>query len=130
MTFKVVLVGDIAVGKSCIIYRFTHDEFDPTLAPTLGSDAINLGMTFSKKLIERNNMKLMLEIWDTAGQEKYKMIAPIYYRNAQAVIIVYDASKPSSAKDAVWWVDEVATYHSPMIGGQVPQLRLPKVPGR
>jgi small GTP-binding protein len=57
-------------------------------------------MAFSKKVIERKNMKITLEIWDTAGQEKFKKIAPIYYRNAQAVLIVFDLTRQDSFESA------------------------------
>lgn len=71
-----------------------------------------LGLAFSKKLIERKNMKITLEIWDTAGQEKFQKIAPLYYRNAQVVLIIYDVTKENGYLDAQKWLDEVDKHLS------------------
>lgn len=103
MSFKIVLLGESSVGKTSILYRFTNDDFIESQIPTIG-------MAFSKKVVERNNMRISLEIWDTAGQEKYRKIAPIYYRNAQGVIIVIDLTRGDGIDEAKKWLDEVEEY--------------------
>lgn len=71
---KVIVVGDTGVGKSCLLLRFVNDEFNEFSEPTLGA-------AFLSKIHEYGGGKnIRLQVWDTAGQEKYKSIASIYYR--------------------------------------------------
>ena len=87
---KVIIIGDSGVGKSNIMLRYTKDTFDDTKEPTIGADF------FLKvvKLDERRAVKL--QIWDTAGQEKYRGMTIAYYKGAHGVMIVYDISDRTS----------------------------------
>lgn len=80
---KVVLLGDSGVGKSSLVLRFVVNDFKPYSEATIGA-------SFFSKLVVTNNTPLKFQIWDTAGQEKYHSLAPMYYRGAAAAILVYD----------------------------------------
>ena len=89
-TFKVVLIGDMAVGKTCIIAQFTTGEFDPD---SVTSSTVN----FRSKTIEfLDGKSIKFNIWDTMGQEKYRAMAQIFYKDARIVILVYDISNQKS----------------------------------
>ncbi|KAI9293621.1 hypothetical protein K502DRAFT_293495, partial [Neoconidiobolus thromboides FSU 785] len=92
--------GESAVGKSSLSLRFTSDDFKENTEPTIGS-------AFLTKKIKLGDKSIKFEIWDTAGQERFSSLAPMYYRNAQASIVVYDITKPSSFKKAKHWVHEL-----------------------
>eukprot|EP01098_Paradermamoeba_levis_P007793 TRINITY_DN3243_c0_g1_i2.p2 TRINITY_DN3243_c0_g1~~TRINITY_DN3243_c0_g1_i2.p2 ORF type:complete len:103 (-),score=32.72 TRINITY_DN3243_c0_g1_i2:40-348(-) len=80
---KVVLLGHTNVGKTSLALRFVENVFYEANVPTIGASF------FSKNIVMGNN-KLKLQIWDTAGQEKFKTLVPMYYRDAKAAILVYD----------------------------------------
>ncbi|CAD8084868.1 unnamed protein product [Paramecium primaurelia] len=105
LTFKIILLGDSNVGKTSILKRYSENTFTEQQPPTIG-------LAFYKKVVERKNIKITLEIWDTAGQEKFKKIAPIYYRNAQAVLICFDVSKSDTLEGAKRWLEEIDKYLS------------------
>jgi small GTP-binding protein len=98
--FKVILIGDWGVGKSNIILRITQDAFDPDSRTTIGVE-------FSQKVLEFNKKKTIVQIWDTAGQDRYKAITSAYYRAAVGAILVYDISKRSSFDSLSTWVNEI-----------------------
>ena len=83
LTVKLVLLGDSRVGKSSVVVRFVRNEFDPYKFPTIGA-------TFLTQSVAVGDTLVKFEIWDTAGQEKYRSLAPLYYRGASAALVVYD----------------------------------------
>ena len=87
--FKIIIIGDAGVGKSNILIRYTQNEFDSSMKPTIGIE-------FSSKTIKIDQKKVKLQIWDTAGQERYKAVAKQYYKGAVGVMIVYDITKKKS----------------------------------
>lgn len=99
--FKLVLLGESAVGKSSLVLRFVKDQFDDYRESTIG--AAFLTQTIS--LDEDTTVKF--EIWDTAGQERYKSLAPMYYRNANCAVVVYDITQAASLDKAKAWVKEL-----------------------
>ncbi|KAI0998617.1 hypothetical protein K3495_g9579 [Podosphaera aphanis] len=99
--FKLVLLGESAVGKSSLVLRFVKDQFDDFRESTIG--AAFLTQTIS--LDDTTTVKF--EIWDTAGQERYKSLAPMYYRNANCAVVVYDITQASSLDKAKQWVKEL-----------------------
>lgn len=100
--FKLVLLGESAVGKSSIVHRFVKNTFDDMRESTIG--AAFLTQTIN---LPEANTTVKFEIWDTAGQERYKSLAPMYYRNANAALCVYDITSRSSFNKAQDWIEEL-----------------------
>ena len=98
-SFKILLIGDMGVGKTSLILRFTDNTFNPHPVSTIGMD-------YKSKTINIDKSKVQLKIYDTAGQEKYNTITSSYYRGANGIIIVFDINNPSSFANAVNWLSE------------------------
>eukprot|EP00440_Ansanella_granifera_P066208 gb/GFBE01071813.1/.p1 GENE.gb/GFBE01071813.1/~~gb/GFBE01071813.1/.p1 ORF type:complete len:201 (+),score=64.97 gb/GFBE01071813.1/:1-603(+) len=98
--FKLVLLGDASVGKSCLVVRFAKGEFYEYQEPTIGAAFMTQTVSLSSEVVK-------FEIWDTAGQERYKSLAPMYYRGAAAAVIVYDITSKESFEAAKSWVAEL-----------------------
>ncbi|EEH04127.1 vacuolar sorting-associated protein [Histoplasma capsulatum var. duboisii H88] len=105
---KLVLLGEAAVGKSSLVLRFVNNDFQENKEPTIGA-------AFLTQKCSLPNRTIKFEIWDTAGQERFASLAPMYYRNAQAALVVYDLTKPSSLIKAKHWVAELQRQASPGI---------------
>ncbi|KAJ6004928.1 hypothetical protein N7540_012727 [Penicillium herquei] len=106
---KLVLLGEAAVGKVQIVLATLHSE-------PITNQMITVLIVFpcpSKCALPTRTIKF--EIWDTAGQERFASLAPMYYRNAQAALVVYDVTKPSSLTKAKHWVAELQRQASPGI---------------
>jgi small GTP-binding protein len=100
---KVVLIGNSGVGKTSIINQFISDEFNDEQITTTGS-------TFCTKIMkfEEQNAEISFEIWDTAGQEKYRCLTKIFYKNASIVVLVYDITRNDSFEDIKnYWFNEI-----------------------
>mmetsp|Transcript_5867 Transcript_5867/g.6758 ORF Transcript_5867/g.6758 Transcript_5867/m.6758 type:complete len:194 (+) Transcript_5867:101-682(+) len=106
--FKLVLLGDAAVGKSCLVVRFVRDEFYEFQEPTIGA-------AFLTQTVALDDATVKFEIWDTAGQERYRSLAPMYYRGAAAAIVVYDITDPDSFAGAKSWVKELQRRGDPNV---------------
>jgi len=98
--WKVVFLGDTAVGKSCLAVRFARNKYTEFEEPTIGA-------AFLAKNIDYQGKKIKLEIWDTAGQERYRSLAPMYYRSAKAAIVVYDITQQYTLVGAKSWIVEL-----------------------
>lgn len=83
MNFKVVLIGDSFVGKTNLIHQYIDKRFFEDTKSTIGVD-------FRNKKLEVNEIGVQLNVWDTAGQEKFRALSKAYYKNAHVIIIVYD----------------------------------------
>jgi len=105
---KLVLLGEAAVGKSSIVSRFVSNEFQANKEPTIGA-------AFLTQKCRLEDRVLRYEIWDTAGQERFHSLAPMYYRNAQAAVVVYDVTKAPSLEKAKTWVKELQRQANPNI---------------
>ncbi|KAI8907597.1 ras family-domain-containing protein [Powellomyces hirtus] len=105
---KLVLLGEAAVGKSSLVLRFVNNEFQENKEPTIGAAFLTQKCKLDDKIIK-------FEIWDTAGQERFHSLAPMYYRNAQAAVVVYDITKPASLDKAKSWVKELQRQANPNI---------------
>ena len=97
---KLCLLGDSGVGKSSLVLRFVHDRFEPHSTATIGA-------SFMSKNFKTDDQSFKYQIWDTAGQEKYKALAPMYYRGAAAAIVVYDITLEASFESVKRWVKEL-----------------------
>ena len=94
---KVVVVGDGAVGKSCLLLRFADDTYTESYISTIGVD-------FKIRTIQLDGKTIKLQIWDTAGQERFKSLAPSYMRNSKVVVIVANMNDEDSAEKTRKWI--------------------------
>lgn len=106
--FKLVLLGESAVGKSSLVLRFVKGQFHDYQESTIGA-------AFLTQTVCLDDITVKFEIWDTAGQERYHSLAPMYYRGAQAAIVVYDLTNKDSFTRAQAWVKELQRQASPNI---------------
>ncbi|XP_051873662.1 ras-related protein Rab-43 [Pristis pectinata] len=101
--FKVVLIGDAGVGKTCVVQRFKSGIFVARQGNTIGVD-------FTMKTLEIQGKRVKLQIWDTAGQERFRTITQSYYRSANGAIIAYDISKRGTFESVPRWIEDVKKY--------------------
>jgi len=99
-TFKLVLVGDSGVGKSCLMTRFVEDRYSDVHFSTIGVDFKTVTTMLEGKIIK-------LHIWDTAGQERFAQVTQHYYRSADGAVLVYDMTNPTSFGSIERWMDAV-----------------------
>ncbi|GKV40880.1 hypothetical protein SLE2022_078070 [Rubroshorea leprosula] len=103
LSFKILLIGDSGVGKSCLLLSFISSSVED-LAPTIGVD-------FKIKLLTVGGKRLKLTIWDTAGQERFRTLTNSYYRGAQGIILVYDVTRRETFTNLCdVWAKEVELY--------------------
>lgn len=105
---KLVLLGDIYVGKTSIAHRFVKNEFSENQESTVGA-------VFLWHALELQDCLVKFDIWDTAGQERYRSLAPMYYKGAKAAIVVYDITVYDTFRRAKEWVSELHQNASPNI---------------
>ncbi|KAK0088366.1 hypothetical protein PV325_012264 [Microctonus aethiopoides] len=103
--FKLLLIGDSGVGKSCLLLRFADDTYTESYISTIGVD-------FKIRTIDLDGKTIKLQIWDTAGQERFRTITSSYYRGAHGIIIVYDCTDQDSFNDVKQWLEEIDRYAS------------------
>ena len=102
--FKILIVGDINTGKTAILDQFANGHFDHSYISTIGID-------FNVKIMPLDqDTKVKLQVWDTCGQERFRALTRSYYRNAQAIIIVYDITSRESFEKSKVWMKEVENY--------------------
>merc|ERR1712184_126314 len=106
--FKLVLLGESAVGKSSLVLRFVKGQFHEFQESTIGA-------AFLTQTVCLDDTTVKFEIWDTAGQERYHSLAPMYYRGAQAAIVVYDITNADTFARAKSWVGELHRQARPDI---------------
>lgn len=101
--FKILLVGDSTVGKTCFLIRFSDDEFTANHFSTIGVD-------FRIRTIDIDKKTIKLQIWDTAGQERFRTITSTYYRGAHGVIVMYDVTNKDSFNNIPKWLSEIEIH--------------------
>ncbi|KAG5607988.1 hypothetical protein H5410_029480 [Solanum commersonii] len=101
--FKIVLIGDSAVGKSNLLARFARDEFYPNSKSTIGVE-------FQTQKININGKEVKAQIWDTAGQERFRAVTSAYYRGAVGALLVYDISRRLTFENIGRWLNELQTH--------------------
>ena len=105
---KVVLIGESGVGKTSIISRYMNDRFSAVLGSTPGAN-----FTTKTVFLEEENQSIKYEIWDTAGQEKYRSLAKVFYKNASICILVYEITRKASFDELKkYWIGEVLSNAS------------------
>jgi small GTP-binding protein len=97
--YRVVFIGNTRVGKTSMLNKLISDTFDEVEKQTVGAN-------FQILIEEVRGKKIEIQIWDTAGQEQFRSLSPVYYRNASAAILVYDISDQLSFSDLPTWVNE------------------------
>jgi len=101
--FKVVLIGDSGVGKSNLLSRFTKNEFSVESKSTIGVE-------FATRTIKVEGKVVKAQVWDTAGQEKYRAITSAYYRGAVGALLVYDITRTTTFEHVERWYQELLNY--------------------
>jgi len=118
--YKVLLIGDTGVGKSCLLLRFVDDTFTEGYISTIGVD-------FKIKTFNHDGNVIKLQIWDTAGQERFRTITSSYYRGAHGIIIVFDLTDQQTFDHVPLWLREITRYCSTveklLIGNKCDQER-------
>jgi len=105
--FRLILIGDSTVGKSTLLRVFTDGTFSENCDPTVGVD-------FFAKIIEiKDGIRIKLQLWDTAGQEKFRSITRSYYRNSVGALLIYDVTRRASFEHLVDWLYEVRKHIEP-----------------
>ena len=106
---KVVLIGESGVGKTSIIARYITNTFRTQQLPTTGANFVS-----KMVILEDENKSIKFELWDTAGQEKYRSLAKVFYKNARVCILVYDITRKTSFEELKnFWVGEIKENASP-----------------
>jgi Ras-related protein Rab-1A len=105
LLFKLLLIGDSGVGKSCLLLRFADDTYTESYITTIGVD-------FKIRTVEIDTKTIKLQIWDTAGQERFRTITSSYYRGAHGIIVVYDVTDAESFNNVKQWLHEIDRYAS------------------
>jgi len=101
--FKLLLIGDSGVGKSCLLLRFAEDSYTESYLSTIGVD-------FKIRTIDVDGKTIKLQIWDTAGQERFRTITAAYYRGAHGIVVVYDVTDSESFENVRMWLKEIERY--------------------
>ena len=101
MSFKVLVLGESGVGKSCIVRRYIHNTYDDDSIPTVGTD-------FARKLVKTpDGHRVNMMVWDTAGQERFRSLTTSFYRGVHAFFVVYDVSDPQSFRTIEYWLEQI-----------------------
>jgi len=101
--FKYIIVGETSVGKSCLLLQFTDKRFTP-------QHDLTIGVEFGSRTINIDSNQVKLQIWDTAGQEKFRAITRSYYRGAAGALLVYDISRRETFERLSTWLEDCLKY--------------------
>ena len=105
-SLKVVIVGDSQVGKSCIGFRFVQETFNNQTSPTIGA-------AFLTKVVQTSFGSVRLQLWDTAGQEKFKTLTPMYYRSSGVAIVVFSLTQKETFESVKQWCEDLRNKSAP-----------------
>ncbi|XP_076331490.1 ras-related protein Rab-37-like isoform X2 [Tachypleus tridentatus] len=101
---KTILVGDSGVGKTSLLVQFDQGKFQT------GSFSATVGIGFTNKVVPLDDTKVKLQIWDTAGQERFRSVTHAYYRDAHALLLLYDVTSKTSFDNTRAWLGEINEY--------------------
>ncbi|XP_037623850.1 ras-related protein Rab-19 [Sebastes umbrosus] len=101
--FKIILVGDSDVGKTCVVQRFKSGIFIEKQQNTIGVD-------FTVRTLDIDGKKVKMQVWDTAGQERFRTITQSYYRSAHGAIVAYDITRRTTFESVTHWIREVEQF--------------------
>nr|XP_019575590.1 PREDICTED: ras-related protein Rab-19-like [Rhinolophus sinicus] len=102
-SFKIIILGDTYVGKTCVVQHFKSGFYTETQQLTVQSD-------ITTRPLEVNGTKVKMQVWDTAGQERFRTITRSYYHRAHAAIIAYDITQKSTFESVPYWIHEIEKY--------------------
>nr|CAD7588106.1 unnamed protein product [Timema genevievae] len=105
-TYKVLVLGDSNVGKTCIVHRYCDERYYDTYISTIGID-------FKQKIINLDGTPIKLQIWDTAGQERFRTLTTAYYRGAMGILLMYDVTSLDSFNHLSYWLRNIQENASP-----------------
>uniref|UniRef100_A0A8C9YZE6 Ras-related protein Rab-19 n=1 Tax=Sander lucioperca TaxID=283035 RepID=A0A8C9YZE6_SANLU len=103
LLFKIILIGDSNVGKTCLVQNFKSGIFSEKQQNTIGVD-------FTVRTVDIDGKKVKMQVWDTAGQERFRTITQSYYRSAHGAIIAYDITRRPTFDSVAHWIKEVELY--------------------
>ena len=103
LKYKIMVIGESKVGKTSLIKRYTKDEFGGVYLTTVGVD-------FQDKIIEIENKKVRLQVWDSAGQERFRNVTKKYFQSTNGLLVVYDITDKESFKKIGFWLDSIKNY--------------------
>ena len=106
LSFKIIVIGDSGVGKSCLTNRATTNLFEDTYSATVGFEFLSFNVKINEKVVK-------LQIWDTCGQELYRSLITNFYRNSSLAIIVYAINSKDSFENIEMWLRELRTHSNP-----------------
>mmetsp|Transcript_27131 Transcript_27131/g.68148 ORF Transcript_27131/g.68148 Transcript_27131/m.68148 type:complete len:217 (-) Transcript_27131:45-695(-) len=104
--FKYIIIGDMGVGKSCLLHQFTENKFIPDSPHTIGVE-------FGTRIVDVNDKKIKLQIWDTAGQERFRAVTRSYYRGAAGALLVYDITRRQTYNHLTSWLTDARNLTNP-----------------
>ncbi|KAG5323580.1 RAB26 protein, partial [Acromyrmex heyeri] len=104
LLFKVMLLGDSGVGKTCLLTRFRDGRF------LSGNYITTVGIDFRNKVVTVDDTPIKLQIWDTAGQERFRSVTHAYYRDAHALLLLYDVTNKTSYDNIRAWLSEIREH--------------------
>ena len=106
LSFKIIIVGDSGVGKSCLSIKATRNYFEDFYSPTVGFEFLTFNVKVDEKIVK-------LQIWDTCGQEVYRSLISSFYRSASLAIIVYSIENEASFNNIEKWLNDIKTQSNP-----------------
>jgi len=138
-TYKVLVLGDSNVGKTCIVHRYCDEKYYDTYISTIGKSTYHIvyififclasmltltifisfnsnsitGIDFKQKLINLDGVPIKLQIWDTAGQERFRTLTTAYYRGAMGILLMYDVTNLESYNNLSYWLRNIQENASP-----------------
>jgi len=104
--FKYIIIGDMGVGKSCLLHQFTENKFVPDSPHTIGVE-------FGTRIVDVMGKKIKLQIWDTAGQERFRAVTRSYYRGAAGALLVYDITRRITYNHLTSWLTDARNLTNP-----------------
>jgi small GTP-binding protein len=100
INLKILLLGDSSVGKTCFLLRYVEDTFTHNHISTIGVD-------YKIKLVNENNQLIKLQIWDTAGQDRFRCITKNYFRGSDGIMLIYDITNQMSFNNIRNWITQI-----------------------
>jgi len=100
LAFKIILIGDPSVGKTSTIHRYSDDKFDDSYLPTIGAD-------FNLKVVDMENLEIILTIWDIGGHDRFSMIRNFYYQGAHGGLIIFDLTRKETFENVKLWHQDI-----------------------